>query len=267
MSLDQKVNMSMIIDILAFLHVSKLFKAVRGDRRMIYVYAINMGEDSWEKNLDSLVSVLSEERKEKTRKYRYKVDQNRSILGEALLKYMLWKHYGLFWQDIHFRYETYGKPSLIGTDGIYFNISHAGNWVLCALGNVPIGVDVEEKTSDFMSIAKRFFAKEEYEYILCQTSENRADIFCKIWTLKESYVKCTGEGLNISLDSFSFQFSAQKIQMYRNNGLCKEYLFQSWKPDDSCYMALCVQDKDDGICCTKMNVIAIDELLQWALML
>lgn len=236
---------------------------MNGDRGMIYIYAINTEENLCETKMHSLVSVLSEERQRKIWKFRCKADQKRSILGEALLKYMLWEHYGLLGKEIHFKYGKFGKPFLAGVDGIYFNLSHAGKWVLCGVGSVPVGVDVEGEVSDFMLIAESCFTKEEYEYLIGHPPENRHDIFCKIWTLKESYVKCTGRGLNISFDSCRFAFSDQEIQMYRNGVICTDYLFKSWQFDPSYRMALCVQDKDCSIWRNEINLVSINELAAW----
>lgn len=230
---------------------------------MIYVYAINIEENSSEQEIHSLIPVLSEERKEKTWKYRRREDQHRSILGEALLKYLLWKHYGISWEEIHFQYGKFGKPSLRSIDGIYFNISHAGQWILCGLGSSPVGVDVEENVPDFMPIAERFFTREEYQYIVNCPPDDRAGIFCKLWTLKESYVKCTGKGLNIPFDSFLFCFSGRKTNMYRNHALCTDYLFESWQLDSSCYVSLCVQDQDYTLWNDRIHFVRIDELAAW----
>ena len=45
-----------------------------------------------------------------------------------------------------------------------------------------------------------FFNSPEAEYIAASQDKNRA--FFKLWTLKESYMKMTGRGMSIPLDSF-----------------------------------------------------------------
>lgn len=233
------------------------------DIGIIYVYAIRIARSSGKEEIYSLIPLLSEERKIRIKKYRCNVNREHCILGEILLKYVLWKHYGLSWKEIQIKYEESGKPCLKGREDIYFNISHSGAWVICGVGNVPIGVDVEGGTKDFMPIARRFFAKTEYEYILRQPSVGRYDAFYKLWTLKESYVKCTGEGLSVPLDSFCFCFSEQGIQMYRNDILCLDYWFKCHKLDNTFHVALCIQDKECNMWGNRVNVISIKDLQTW----
>ena len=56
-------------------------------------------------------------------------------------------------------------------------------------------------------IAERFFCESEKELIRSLESfDDAADaMFFTLWTLKESFVKCTGEGLGRDLNSFTFE--------------------------------------------------------------
>ena len=96
-----------------------------------------------------------------------------------------------------------GKPL---AKGKYFNISHSHERVMCAIGDVPVGCDVqkiEDKSERALKIAKRFFTKEEFEKLMSvEEKEERNAFFFLMWTLKESYIKCVGGGLGIPLDSF-----------------------------------------------------------------
>lgn len=231
--------------------------------RMIYLYAVPISGIEYNIEIYSFIHILSEERRDKIAKYINKVDQMRSILGEALLQYILWKHYHIYLNEIHFKYNAYGKPSLVDIKGIYFNISHSGDWILCGVSDSPIGIDVEGRATEFMPIAKRFFTKDEYTYIKCQLPINQYDVFCKIWTLKESYIKCVGEGLSIPLDSFCFDFSDNHIRMYNYGILNTDYLFLSKKINNQYYMALCVRDTECNIWCDDMNIIDVKDLLIW----
>lgn len=42
--------------------------------------------------------------------------------------------------------HSYGKPVLKNYPTIHFNLSHAGDWVLCGIGDVSLGVDIEHIT-------------------------------------------------------------------------------------------------------------------------
>ncbi len=84
-----------------------------------------------------------------------------------------------------------GKPYFEGSD-ICFSVSHSGRVWAVAFGHMPLGLDIEIKRErPFESIAKRFFAKSEYDWL---KKGGFADFF-SVWTAKESYLKYTGEGI------------------------------------------------------------------------
>ncbi len=71
---------------------------------------------------------------------------------------------------------------MINIPHIQFNISHAGDYIACAVSDDPVGVDIELiKTAD-MQIAERFFTTDETAYIKSGQQEQR---FYEVWTKKE----------------------------------------------------------------------------------
>ena len=111
-------------------------------QKMIYLYAINDRSEDIKDRIYSFLPILSEERKRKTERFVHAKDKANSILGEVLLRYILWKHYGIGFGDISFTYGEHGKPLLATRSDIHFNISHAGNWILCGVNtNVPARMD------------------------------------------------------------------------------------------------------------------------------
>lgn len=93
-----------------------------------------------------------------------------------------------------------GKPSL--NDGmVFFNLSHSGNYALCAISDQELGADVQVNSTYRADLASRFFSLEEQQYL--QRASDPDDAFARLWTLKESYIKAKGEGLRIPLQSFT----------------------------------------------------------------
>ena len=93
-----------------------------------------------------------------------------------------------------------GKPYFRDTKDLHFSISHSGKCWVCALGTARIGVDLQEtKGHNNMEVAKRFFNKNEYEYLKNTSKEE----FFDIWVAKESYVKYTGTGIADNFSNFS----------------------------------------------------------------
>jgi 4'-phosphopantetheinyl transferase len=103
-----------------------------------------------------------------------------------------------------FKIEKYGKAYISNFENIYFNLSHSGKMVLCAISDREVGVDIEYSGPEIdLNIAKLYFYNGEYESIM--NSQNPADEFFKYWVLKESYMKYTGLGMNLKLDSFEIK--------------------------------------------------------------
>lgn len=171
-----------------------------------------------------LIELLSKKRREKVERFRFEADKVRSVFAELLLRYGLKKHYSLSGSQIEFEWNEFGKPSLKNQKELYFNISHSGNWVICAISNDSVGVDVEQINPKNLDIAKRFYAKDEYEQLL--KSEKKDELFIWYWTLKESYVKAVGKGMTIDFSSISFSEENGEIQLLVEEKLCTEYRFE-----------------------------------------
>ena len=102
-------------------------------------------------------------------------------------------------QDSQVYTGEHGKPMI---EGLEFSLSHSGNLVVCAVSNKPVGCDVERLREAPRGVAKRCFSEGEQAY-LSQFSEVEYDReFFKLWTMKESYVKMTGEGMAQTLGTF-----------------------------------------------------------------
>ncbi len=210
---------------------------------MVQVCAINWVRDIDENMNNIFWQILSDDRKNKVQKYRCTIDKIHCIYSEILLKYMLWKYCKLPSDNLEYKYNTYGKPYLKMYPEILFSISPSNDWIICALADTQVGIDVEEKIYEIDGLAERFYSKEEYEYVDSLCDLTKYDEFIKIWTLKESYIKCIGKGMSIPLNLFGFKCSQDEIKLYRN-GICDEtYMFYSQKLDDMYHMSICVENE------------------------
>lgn len=117
------------------------------------------------------------------------------------------KKYGIF-------YNKYGKPYLKKINK-YFNISNTKNISVCVFSDKEIGVDIEYIRYNEL-VMKRMFTLEECEFV--NNSKNKAEIFTLIWTIKESYSKLLGLGLNYNfkkIDTFKIK-NKINIKKYQN---------------------------------------------------
>ena len=78
---------------------------------------------------------------------------------------------------------------------LFLSLAHGGGMAVLAVGERPVGCDVE-KFSRVRETVLRRFSKEERAFVQEAAGERaREGAFYRIWTGKESYLKRTGEGL------------------------------------------------------------------------
>ncbi len=170
------------------------------------LYAADVSELREERLYNAAYQKASDERRRKVDDMRFGRDRRLSLGVEMLLQYALGRA-GLSRGDMAYRYGKDGKPYLLAETKLHFNLSHAGEIALCAVSPGEIGCDVERQTGLNMRIAERFFAGEEYRQLVQQESDKEMqELFFRLWTLKESFIKTSGLGLKIPLDSFCISF-------------------------------------------------------------
>ena len=209
---------------------------------MIQVYICKLPEERSIASLEKLLPSVSKEKQERIKKFFQTNDAYRSLIGELLVRFILYKQYGSILGELEFSKNLYGKPFLKEYPFFHYNIAHSGEWVVCATGNEEIGVDVEEIIPFNMRVAKGVFTNKEYRDLL-NIEDDEHTAFYDIWTLKESYVKAIGRGLSIPLNSFNVkihddhyieltdEFTGKTITDFT----CKQY-----KLNDNYRLSVCV---------------------------
>ena len=169
------------------------------------------------------------EKKYKIKKFINRKDKIRTLIGEILIRTIVVEKLDIRNKNIRFEKNQFGKPYLKDYLKFNFNISHSGDFVLCAIDKKPIEIDIEEvKYIEYEEIAKSFFTISEFDYIVKNDWDTSLNKFYKIWTLKESYIKCCGQGLTIPLKSFSIDIDKYEnikviIQNEHNNYIFKRF--------------------------------------------
>ena len=70
--------------------------------------------------------------------------------------------------------------------------------MLAVSDGAPVGVDIEKQRAvDYLRLAERFFHPGETAYLL--QAGDPCEAFFTLWTLKESYLKATGDGFSAPL--------------------------------------------------------------------
>lgn len=161
-----------------------------------------------------LYDAASDERKQKSKIYKRKIDADICICSESLLKYTIKEITGksLIKKDISIAYEynEFGKPYL-KSNNLFFNISHSSEWIAVVCDLAEVGIDIERIRPAEPRMICRLFSDEEIGYINSGLCSERHRRFTKLWTIKESHVKYIGTGLLTSLKSFRVDVSNKRI--------------------------------------------------------
>ena len=128
--------------------------------------------------------LLTPERQRKAARYKMPDDQKRCVAGGVLLRRFL--------PEVTIRDNGFGKPV---ADGICFNLSHSGEWILLAVDDKEIGCDIERHRSmRFERMGRVVFT--ENEMALLRGATDKMGVFYALWTKKEALLKCMGEGFH-----------------------------------------------------------------------
>ena len=141
-----------------------------------------------------ILELVDFKRKNKVVRYRMPDDRKRSLGAGILIKKILNEN-GL--SESSLKYSENEKPF---ADNLFFNISHSGDYVVGVVSDCDVGCDIERISGAPLEVAEHYFCPGELAYI--KNAKNKDKVFFTLWTLKESYMKMTGRGMSLSLDSF-----------------------------------------------------------------
>jgi len=128
--------------------------------------------------------------------------------SRVVLRQVLSRYVGRAAHELEFRYGEHGRPALVESPGLDFNLSHSGSRVLIAVvRGTRVGVDLQrvEPDRDLRRLARRFFAPEEIASLEGLEGAAFGDAFFRLWCCKEAYLKALGTSIS-ELPSGSFRF-------------------------------------------------------------
>lgn len=172
---------------------------------MLGVYALNLA-NQLEKPIENLLHYFTARRQERILRYEFTADRNRTIWTELLARSIVAKKISRPIKEVQIERDKSGKPHVVGSS-LKVSLSHSKNWAACSVGEISSGVDVEEDYIDALAIAENFFTAQEYQQLCSLDGLARAEKFLSFWTIKESFIKLTGQGID---DTFN-AIDAMKI--------------------------------------------------------
>ena len=135
-----------------------------------------------------------------------------------------------------------GVKPVIADEKHFFNLSHSGMYAVCAYGLSPSGVDIQKETPDRFHIAERCFTEGEQALI----REQGPEMFTRIWARKESYLKFTGQGIRVPLNSFEVLPGEQTLPVF-----FQEFTLEGYR------IALCSEEE----MAVSLKFLTLEELL------
>ncbi|MEZ5082177.1 MAG: 4'-phosphopantetheinyl transferase superfamily protein [Bacteroidales bacterium] len=211
---------------------------------MVDVFGIKIpGDGEFEKLKETLFSFIPPENINQIVRFKNINDKKRSLLGEVLCRKCLGEKLSIPSCDIEIKKTENGTPYLqeIHPD-IFFNLSHSGDWVVAALSEREIGLDVEKIKKPSYRIAERYFSTSELDALNSLKDQDKANYFYDLWTLKESYLKLLGKGLTKSLGSFSISGQHGNFQLINDNSGHRNVYFRQYNIDPDYKFSVCSED-------------------------
>lgn len=146
------------------------------------------------------------EKRTRLQKFFRQEDALRGLGGEVLARWLACNRLRIANDQLHFARAQYGKPFIVDYPELQFNVSHAGNWVLCAMDTTPLGVDIEEMRPMDWKTGRVCFSEQEFAELMECPEEERLSYFYELWSLKESFAKADGRGMHLPFQKITFSF-------------------------------------------------------------
>ncbi|MFV5642306.1 4'-phosphopantetheinyl transferase family protein [Acinetobacter oleivorans] len=171
------------------------------------------------------------------------------LISRVLVKTVLADKLGISPHQVNIQLHPNGKPFVQGSKAVYFNLTHSADVIILAVTEEgEIGVDIEQVDREFEWMrVDSVLAPIEIEWIKENELTNSSSVyqrFFQIWTLKEAYIKCTGEGMSRHLKKLNFHVLPEHIQFLDSTNdaqKTEEYYFESYIYDSNFIFSICLQ--------------------------
>ena len=162
-----------------------------------------------------------------------KEEDRKTELAAWFLLYQALREWGISEEKINadgaYYYGEHGKPQIVNFPK-KFNLSHSGDYVVCAVGDGEVGADIQKWVPYKERTAERFFAPTEWKLLQELPASQRTELFYRLWSRKEAYGKYTGQGISSAVgEDFSDEQNWQE----------KQICFRERVLEDSYSLAVC----------------------------
>lgn len=167
-------------------------------------YFLPLTSSLWCAKDTQLLQFVSQERKRKTKRYIYSIDQRLSLYAALTARMGISQLSKIPFQDLEFSSAANYKPHCISLPHYDFSLSHTKTAILCCISNNQlVGVDVEKIRTPPYTIMPSVFHTLEINYINNLNLSQKSLGFFKLWTQKEAYIKLIGKGFSYDTTTFN----------------------------------------------------------------
>lgn len=202
---------------------------------------IDLWQFSLAHELPNTLQLLSAEEQARTARFYFSRHQRRFSTARAVLRIILARYLNTKPEHLNFSYNAHGKPEVINTLKLQFNLSHSGDLALLAVGKgFPMGIDIEQYSArPYDGIAKNLFSKQEIDEFITIPNALKPAVFFHIWAQKEAFIKASGLGLAYPTKEFSVPTTMPTKQLVDDALHNMTWQLQSFMPEAACSGALC----------------------------
>jgi len=206
---------------------------------MIEIDAVKLTHPIPPETFRQLLAFVGPERQEAVRRFRFVEDAQRSLVADLLARTVIRRRLGRSNEEIIFIRERNQKPRLKEAGEFEFNLSHSGEWIVCASGFGPVGADVEIIRDFEWDDVKDTLSTEERGLLDPASRMDWRSAFAAHWTIKESYLKALGEGLSIPPSELSAAIENGAVRLSRNGRPLRGVFIRTYAPDPEHRAAVC----------------------------
>jgi 4'-phosphopantetheinyl transferase len=225
---------------------------------------------------------------ERIDKFVFQRDAKFALAGQLLIRYLLSQAFQRESSSFDIQRTERGRPFIKSTPKFDFNLSHHYQLV-CIAGTFDgeIGCDTmeyrvnhpqKESIESLTNLLRGEFTKNEYDFIVNQTTDEKKRFchFHRLWCLKESYVKWSGDGIGFKLTRLNFRINTDEFDQNNSQEILSDTVLEldnqlineklrfdeqiiSLSNNEQQIITLCLSNKNN---CQPFMELTIEEILK-----
>ncbi len=198
------------------------------DPETIHLWYVPTNDAKVTKVLSRNADIMSNDEHQRYQRFVFKKDRDQFLIARVLVRTTLSRYASVAPENWRFQTNEFGKPEIDPRQNslqLRFNLSHCDGLVICGVTvGWDIGVDCENisRKVEIEQVASRVFSTGEREFLDSMPAARQAEVFFRLWTLKEAYIKARGVGISLPLQEIAFDISSQPIGVSFRPGIADQ---------------------------------------------